>query len=339
MTRRTTSSTGQTLTTDITAGAATFGAVANGINTAGRLGAAISNVFNGNTSSVSSAIRSINIPAAGEAVGDIISAISVFGGDANPDDWRVRLSLPNWLSFRNSPVLKPLQNAGGLIFPYTPTIQMKSAANYQPESITHNNYSFTTYKNSNPGIITINAPMNVEDSDEALYWIAAVHYLRSVTKMFTGYDPKAGNPPPLVFLNGYGNYVFKNIPVVVTSFDCQLPNDCDYISTEVVGSMISNITNVTDSIEGLADTIGGALPKLSGITSTISSIAGGVGQVTNLLGDFNVGGTTSGGLAYVPTKSTFTVALQPVYSRTSIRQFSLDQFVTGGYLNNYFGYL
>lgn len=339
MTKRATSSNGQNLSSTITASAATFGAVASGINTAGNLSAAISSAFSGSNTTISSAIRSINIPAAGEVVGDIVSAVSLFGGDADPNDWRVRLSLPNWLSFKNSPVLKPLKDAGGLIFPYTPTVQMKSAANYQPEAITHNNYAFTTYKNSNPGTIQITAPMNVEDSDEALYWIAAVHYLRSVTKMFSGYDPKAGNPPPLVFLNGYGNYVFKNIPVVVTAFDCQLPNDCDYISTEVVGSMISNITNITDSVEGLAGTIGGAIPGLSGITSTISSIAGGVGQVSNLLGDFNVGGTTSGGLAYVPTKSSFTVTLQPVYSRTSIRQFSLDQFVTGGYLNNYFGYI
>jgi hypothetical protein len=71
----------------------------------------------------------------------------------------------------------------------------------------------------------------------------------------------------------------------------------------------------------------------------ISSIAGGVGQVAGLLGTFGVGGSTSGGIAHVPTKSSVQLSLMPVYSRTSARKFSLDRFVTGGYLNNSFGYI
>jgi hypothetical protein len=51
------------------------------------------------------------------------------------------------------------------------------------------------------------------------------------------------------------------------------------------------------------------------------------------------GGSMGGGTAYVPTKSTFTVNLTPMYSRTSARKFSLDNFVAGGYLNNSFGYV
>lgn len=330
MTLLNTNVTGQSLNSSITASGAMFGAITTGVN-------AVGSMFdsNGNLSGLPSNLLNIM----GNTAGDVASAVSMFNDSANPNDWRVRLSLPNWISFRNSPVLKPLQDAGGLIFPYTPTITIKSSANYHPENIIHNNYSISVYKNSLPGPISITAPMHVEDPTQALYWIAAVHYLRSVTKMFAGYDPKAGNPPPLVYLNGYGNYVFKNIPVVVTSFTSTLPNDCDYISTPVVGSLVSNITSVTDSLGGLATTIGGAIPQLSGITSTVSSIAGGVGQVSNLLGSFGVGGTTSGGLTYVPTKSQFEITVQPVYSRSSIRKFSLDQFVSGGYLTNYFGYV
>ena len=335
MTRRATYANGQNLSTTIAASGATFGAITNAVGTAGNLGSALKNVLNGNTSNVNSAIRSLNLPAAGNAVGDIISAVSVFGGDADPEDWRVRLSLPNWLSFRLSPVLKPLIDAGGMIFPYTPTINIKSSANYSPEQITHNNYSFVAYKNSNPGTITINAPMNVEDSTQALYWIAAIHYLRSVTKMFSGSDMKAGNPPPIVFLNGYGNYVFKNIPVVIQSFDCQLNNDCDYISTEVVGSMLSNAGNIIDPLDDIASSLGSINP---GISSALGSITGAASQLQSLI-DIGAGPTMSGGLAYVPTKSSFTVTLQPVYSRTRIKRFSLDRFVTGGYISNYYGHI
>jgi hypothetical protein len=181
--------------------------------------------------------------------------------------------------------------------------------------------------------------MFVEDSTQGLYWIAAVHYLRSLTKMFAGSDPKAGNPPPIVFLNGYGNYVFKNIPVVITNFTVQLDAGADYIGCDVVGSAAGELEGIADSVGGLADTLGGAIGgSFAGVTSTISSIAGGVGQVAGLLGTFGVGGTTSGGVTHVPTKSSFSVTLQPIYSRNSARNFSLDRFVQGGYLSSSFGY-
>jgi hypothetical protein len=319
-----------------------------GINTARNLAGAVSTAFNsGEGGDVASAIRAINLPAAGEAVGDIISAVSTFGGDANANDWRVRLSLANWSSFKTSPVLSPLKDAGGLIFPYTPRINIHSGASYSPVSPIHSNYQFHAYRNSEPGKITINAPMYVEDSTQGLYWIAMVHYLRSLTKMFAGNDPKAGNPPPVVFLNGYGNYVFKNVPVVVTSMSVELENNCDYIGVNVVGSAAGEIQGVADSISGLASGLGGlandfgfgADSTVGGILGGVSAIAGGVGQVAALAGTFGLGGTVSGGVSHVPTKTNFIVTLQPVYSRDSARNFSLDRFVQGGYLNNSFGYI
>jgi len=329
---------GQNLQSKIAATTATFGAATAAIGTAQRLGSALSNISGPDM--VGSAIRSINLPAAGEAVGDIMGAISMFGGSGdNPNDWRVKLSLPNWVSFKNSAVLKPLKDAGGFIFPYTPEIAISSAAKYTPVTPIHSNYPFQAYSNSDPGTISITGDFNVEDSSQALYWIACVHYLRSATKMFSGYDPKAGNPPPIVKLNGYGAYVFKNIPVVIQSMKITLSKECDYISCDVVGSAAGEIAGIADSIGGLADAVGGALPQLSGITSTVSSIAGGVGQVASLLGSFGVGGSTSGGTAHVPTKSTIAVTLIPAYSRASTRNFSLDRFVQGGYMNNSVGYI
>lgn len=329
--------TGQGLQSTIGAATNAIGAVGGAINTASNLGAALSSGYSAD--GVLGAIRSVNLPQAGEAIGDIMSAIASFGGDANANDWRVRLSLPNWSSFRSSPVLAPLKDAGGLIFPYTPQISLSSGAKYSEIATTHTNYTFRSYTQSDPGDISITAPMNVEDSTQALYWIAAVHYLRSMTKMFTGSDPKAGNPPPIVYLNGYGNYVFKNVPVVITKFSTTLDAQCDYIGCDVVGSAAGNLAGTADSIGGLADTLGGAIPGLSGVTSAVSSIAGGVGQVAGLLGTFGIGGSVSGGVAHVPTKSSFQIQLTPIYSRDSARKFSLDRFVTGGYLNNSFGYI
>ena len=316
-----------------------IGAVGQGVNVASNLAGALSTGYNSDPGGIMSALRSVNLPEAGEAIGDIMGAVSSFGGDAAANDWRVRLSLANWTAFKTSPVLKPLKDAGGLIFPYTPDINISSSATYSKIQTTHTNYTFQAFQHSDPGVITISAPMNVEDATQGLYWIAAVHYLRSLTKMFTGSDPKAGNPPPVIMLNGYGNYVFKNVPVVVTSISIALNAQCDYIGVNVVGSAAGGIQGLGSSIGGLAESLGSSIPGISDITNSVSSIAGAVGDIAGVAGSLGLGGTTSGGVSHVPTKSMFTVTLQPVYSRNSSKNFSLDRFVTGGYLNNQFGYI
>jgi hypothetical protein len=340
---------GQSLISNLGASQNLIGAGASAVNTAKNLSEAFSKGLD-SPGGIASAMRSIDLPAAGEAVGDIVSAVSTFGDDANADDWRVRLSLPSWPGFRSSPVLAPLKDAGGLIFPYTPNITLQSNAKYTPISTVHTNYNFQAFQSSDPGTITITAPMNVEDQTQGIYWVAAIHYLRSLTKMFAGSDPKAGNPPPVVFLNGYGNYVFKNIPVVVTNFTANLDDKCDYIGVPVVGSAAGAVEGVADSVGGLTDSLSGAAGSIggafgidtsafSGALNMANSIAGGIGQVAALAGSFGIGGSTPGGITHVPTKSTFTVTLQPMYSRNSARKFSLDRFVQGGYLNNSFGYI
>ena len=277
-----------------------------------------------------SRLSSAGLTAGAESVGDILGAVSMFSDLGNADDWRVRLSLPYWPSFRSSPVLQPLVEAGGMVFPYTPEVAFSTAAKYSAIPTTHSNYQFQAYENSAPGQITITAPMNVEDPVQALYWIASLHYFRSVTKMFAGFDMKAGNPPPVVFLNGYGSYVFKNVPVVITNFQTSLSKDCDYISCDPKASVMAVAGGLADSIGGLSETLG---------LSSLSSLTDGLGNVGGILGSFGVGGSTDAGKAHVPTKSTFTVTLQPMYSRSSARKFSLDRFVTGGYVQNAFGYI
>ena len=318
---------------------------AGAVNTASNMASAVSGAYSaagGGAAGIASALRSIDLPTAGEIAGDLYVAAAQFANDPAANDWRVRLSLPSWPSFATSPVLKPLQDAGGLIFPYTPSITMASAATYTTIDTVHTNYAFRAFQTSDPGSITITAPMNVEDPTQGLYWIAAVHYLRSLTKMFTGNDPKAGNPPPVIMLNGYGNFVFKNVPVVVTNFNSTLDDKCDYIGVPVVGSAAGVVEGIADQAAALADTLGGVFGSIAGVTNVtdvVSEVAGGVGQVAALGALFGAGGSTSGGTSYVPTKSQFTVTLQPVYSRNSARNFSLDRFVEGGYLNNPFGYI
>lgn len=321
------------LTSKIGAAQQTFGALAGAATVANNL----SNALKQND--FMSAIRAANLPAAGELVGNVMAAVSLFSSDNNSSDWRVRLSMPSWPAFSSSPVLRPLKDAGGLVFPYTPTINIESSAKYTPVTPIHSNYTFQTYESSKPGSITITAPMYVEDASQALYWVAMVHYLRSATKMFTGRDPIAGNPPPIVLLNGYGNYVFKNVPVVITKFSLSLKNDSDYIGVGVEGSAAGAVTGLADSIGGLAGKLGGIAGSIGSIANSVGKVAGVVGDVSSLLGGFGIGGTVSGGTTYIPTKSEFTVSLEPAYSRNSARTFSLQQFVQGGYMNGTPGYI
>ena len=322
------------ITSTLTATAGAINTAASTVNNIDKIASSLTSI-----DSFGTALRTLNIPAMGEIAGDIMGAIASFEGDPYPNDWRVRLSIANWTSFRSSPVLTPLIEAGGLIFPYTPRISIKSGAAYNQIPTTHTNYTHHAFKSSDPGDISITAPMPVEDAAQALYWIAAVHYLRSLTKMFNGDDMKAGNPPPIVQLNGYGNYVFKNVPVVVTSFQCDLPDTCDYIGVEVVGSMAGQLSGIASGIGGISDSVGSLFSAVKPITNIVSEVAGVAGQVAGVMGAFGIGGSVSGGVTHVPTNSSFTIGLKPIYSRTSSRKFSLDQFVTGGYLDYPIGYI
>lgn len=178
-----------------------------------------------------SAIRSLNLPAGGETAVLAQAASAALGSSESSRDWRVRLSLPLAFLDASNVILKPLiDNGRQLIFPYTPTITLSGSANYDEQNITHQNYQFIFYNSSKAEQIQIVAPFNVEDGEQALYWLAAVHFLRSATKMFAGGDIIAGNPPPICRLNGYGSYVFDNIPVVVKQFSFDLPQDVNYIN-------------------------------------------------------------------------------------------------------------
>jgi hypothetical protein len=154
------------------------------------------------------------------------------GGDL---DWRVTLSLPSIFDYQLSSLLQPLVNSGNkLIFPYTPTINMTHSASYNTLDTVHSNYPFLAYEHSRVEQISITADFYCENSVDAEYWVSAVHYLRSVTKMSFGSETSnAGQPPPIVKLNGYGDFVFKDVPVVVKSFTLDLPKDVDYISTSI----------------------------------------------------------------------------------------------------------
>ena len=155
---------------------------------------------------------------------------------ANALDWRVRISVPTILS-TNSEVLKPLIGTkNSLIFPFTPTVLVSNSANYSQVQPVHTNFPYNSYENSQVDAFTITGEFVNESTEDAKYFIAALHFLRSATKMFYGGDDATTGLPPVVCrLSGYGQYVLNDIPVVITNFTTDLPNDVDYIKCNVAG--------------------------------------------------------------------------------------------------------
>lgn len=147
-------------------------------------------------------------------------------------DWRVSLAVPDVI--QGGPVLAPLASTNNrMIFPFNPTIVYSHTANYNALNLTHTNYPFYAYQNSQIDQIQINGDFISENEDDARYWLACLHFLRTITKMFYGNGNFLGNPPPLSRLNGYGKHVLNDIPVIVTNFTVDLPNDVDYIPCSV----------------------------------------------------------------------------------------------------------
>ena len=228
---------------------------------------------------------------------------------AQEQDWRVSLSIPNVEPFRSeSQLLAPLRETNNsLVFPFTPAVLVSHSASYNALAPTHTNYPYQIYANSQVDQLVITGDFFVQNGFEAQYWVSALHYLRSCTKMFYGGSGvNQGAPPPVVKLNGYGDYVFNDVPVVIVQFTIDMPQEVDYISTSI------------------GEYKGGLGPDAE-MGPMISAQSKAMGQ------DSRPGDTRS---SWAPAQSLFSVTVQPLYSRRAVQSFSLERFVKGGYVGN-----
>jgi len=190
------------------------------------------NNFAASNPNIANALASVGIgPGAAPAPGTFTEG--TWEG-AHSTDWRVKLSMPPVGNWTDSPLMKLLEPTGGLVFPYTPTVYIQHQASYGSVHPTHSNYPFPTYTHSSVDAIQITGDFTVENQEEAQYWVAALYYLKSVTKMAYGEAKNIlGAPPPVVKLNGYGDFVFKDVPVVVSTFNVNLDAEVDYIDSHL----------------------------------------------------------------------------------------------------------
>ena len=229
----------------------------------------------------------------------LVNAKAKWSGRHDTKDWRVKLQIPSGSPLvnnllENNELLKPLLASNGLFFPLPPSMIIQHSASYNALSQTHSNYPFQAYQNSQVDQMNIIGEFPVQNFEDAQYWVATVNFLRTVTKMFFGKEQDyKGNPPPIMHLSGYGDHMFDKVPVIVQSFNVELRNDHDYISTN----------------QGQSQT-------------------------------YQIGGRESRSIeqkqfhdesdhTWAPTLSTISVGVIPVYSRDSVKNFSLTDFASG----------
>ena len=258
------------------------------------------------------------------------------GQQASTTDWRLKISLAKGAGYLyNDPtpgILQPLKVTNGVIFPYTPKIDMAYKASYSAYDLTHSNYKGYFYQNSSISDISITGHFTAQNTAQANYLLAVIHFFRSATKMFYGQDAQRGSPPPLVFMSGLGQYQFNNHPCVITEFAYNLPEDVDYIRASVinnVGLNASTISNVLNS--GVA---GGQITGYARLAAAFTT-PGALPSVP--FGSPNTPNNASGAPTYVPTKMDITIKLLPVQSRQQVsKQFSLKGFANGNLLRGGF---
>jgi hypothetical protein len=156
-------------------------------------------------------------------------------GSSTQKDWRVKITIADWGIFSTAPtdLISPLVRTNGVIFPYVPSISVTHNARYQEQALTHSNYKNYFYEGSDVAPISIAGDFTVQNVEEGRYLLAAIYFFRAATKMFFANGENLGNPPPLVFLDGFGEHYFPHVSCVLQQFVHTMPNDVDYIQIPV----------------------------------------------------------------------------------------------------------
>jgi hypothetical protein len=228
----------------------------------------------------------------------IVQARAKWSGRSDKRDWRVRLQIPNGADavydsiLANNDLLNPLVPSRGIFWPLTPAVVIQHSANYNPLAQTHSNYPFQAYQNSQVDSMNIIGEFPVQNSDDAKHWVATVNFLRTITKMYFGKEQALkGNPPPIMHLSGYGDHMFNKVPVVVNTFNVELRPGIDYISTKQTNTPYREL-NGPDA-------------------------------------GFDLSNDQGASQTWAPTLSNISVLVTPIYSRESVKNFSLSEFARG----------
>ena len=297
--------------------------------------ASFSNFLNQGSNFLTGAVGSVanRLSQAGLPIGGIFntnrqsSLQSNVGAPSATGDWAVKVTVSDSVFadlMSGSPVFPAsFKKNKGIRFPVTPFINMSHSAAYDARSVVHNNYPYYAYQNSQVDQMTIAGSFPVANEKDGQNWLASLHFLRTVTKMYYGGgDANQGNPPPVCRLNGYGDLIYKDVPIIITNFTVELREQVDYIGVGAsTGSTLNDLAGSTQN----------NVPRQNRFADVRN-----VGpQNGNFADDFLASdpiqaAQSSGSINYVPTDSLISITVVPVYSRNKIsNNFNLKDFASG----------
>ena len=226
----------------------------------------------------------------------IVQARAKWSGRSDKTDWRVRLKVPEgplqkFFDFQNNPLLVPLAESQGIFWPLTPAVVIQHSANYNAMDQVHSNYPHQAYQNSQVDSFNVIGEFPVQNSEDAKHWVATINFLRTATKMFFGVEQGIEG------LKG-------NPPPILHFFGYG-----DHMFNKV--PVIINTFNVE------------LRPGIDYISTKQSDV------YSQRPGNINVLEQDGASDTWAPTLSNISVLLTPIYSRYSIKIFSMKKFVNG----------
>lgn len=181
-----------------------------------------------------------------------VVATSRFGSNV---DTRARLALSPGakdILYRDpgNSLLRPLVETDGIVWPYTPNINVSFSAAYTGNQTIHNNYQSQSYGQSTVEQITCVGQFTANTPREAAYVLSVLHFLKSATKSFFGQDTNRGTPPPVLRFSAHGPYMFNSVPVVIANTSQDFEGGIDYINARIGsdGAGIDSTTRVPSLI-------------------------------------------------------------------------------------------
>lgn len=217
-------------------------------------------------------------------------------------------------------LLAPLRNTNGMVFPYQPTITYQQDVNYTSIDLVHTNQELYAYTRTNALKLTVAGQFSVQNQAEGIYALAAIHFLRTVTKMYFGATANPGTPPPVLLFDAYGQYMFNQLPVIVTSFTIGLPNDVDYVPVDLQQNGVSGSL----STKGREDRRS-SVEKTAGI-NTWAYLAN-IDRTSSTMLQKNL--TRDSGYAWLPSVFSIDVSITVQNTPSRLKAFNLNEFRTG----------
>lgn len=144
-----------------------------------------------------------------------------------------------------------LHQTNGIIFPFTPLISVKQNASWSNQSLTHSLQDYYYFKSIQSTEIGISGKFTAQNHYEGRYMLAVLHFFRSYAKMYFGTsesEEKRGLPPPVLLLDGYGNYVFNSLPVIILDWSFEFPSEVDYVKIILDNASGTNNQNLSNLV-------------------------------------------------------------------------------------------